>query len=325
MRRLNLGLLALAAACGGDPKDSGGAAGADGGGDGGGEVVDPATVPLKGSCPLDVRWGGFAVDSNPDYAAASGAVADGVVPIAVLTELLTEGECTIWRRENPFCDPGCGPGETCGLDGVCVPYPANQELGTVVVEGLSAPLSMEPVTPGATYFETGLDNPPWGTGELVALRTGGGAFDEAVLFGVGPEVLVPENLIWELTPGEPFTVRWTPPVAGARTRVTLRLRVDQHGITPSALECTFADDGEGVVPAAVFSALTEYGLTGFPSGDLHRETVDSADIGEGGCLDFTLSSSQLAEEVRIEGYTPCNRDDECPEGQTCNLPLQRCE
>ena len=42
-------------------------------------------------------------------------------------------------------------------------------------------------------------------------------------------------------------------------------------------------------------------------------------------MDFTLASSQLAESVRIEGYTPCNRDEECPEGQTCNEPLQRCE
>lgn len=314
--------LALQLACGGEKADT-----SDGGGGEGqdtGAVVDPATVPLRGTCPLPNRWGGFTVDRNDDYAAVSGQVADGVVPIAVLTELLTEGECTIWRRENPFCDGGCDPGTTCGLDGSCVPYPSNQQLGTVRVAGLLTPVEMEPVMPGATYFDTSLSNPPWEPGALVALETGGGAWDAMTLFGVAPPPLVPETLDWQLTPGEPFTVRWTPPPSGSRGEVLLRLRVDQHGLTPSALECHFTDDGEGEVPASVFNALVEFGLTGFPAGDLSRQTVDNHAIEDDGCMDFTLSDSHLA-AVSVEGYTPCNRDEECPEGQSCNVPLQRCE
>jgi Cys-rich repeat protein len=66
-----------------------------------------------------------------------------------------------------------------------------------------------------------------------------------------------------------------------------------------------------------------YGVTGFPAGDLLRRTADSTPIG-GGCIDLVASSSRFA-QVTIEGYTPCRSDGECPEGQTCNEPLERCE
>ena len=29
--------------------------------------------------------------------------------------------------------------------------------------------------------------------------------------------------------------------------------------------------------------------------------------------------------LEIEGYTPCRRDEDCPEGQECNEALERCE
>ena len=58
--------------------------------------------PLEGACPQETRHGVFEVESNEDYAAVVGEVANAVLPTSVLTELLTEGDCTIWRRGKPL-------------------------------------------------------------------------------------------------------------------------------------------------------------------------------------------------------------------------------
>jgi len=321
-----LGLLACGdKATGTDSGDGSGNTDGDTDGDGDTDAgLDPDTVPLRGACDQDVRLGVFTVDSNEDYASVAGSVADGVVPTDILTELLTEGDCTIWRRENPFCDPGCDPGYTCSLDGACVPYPANQAVGTVTIDGLLAEVSMEPVEPGATYFDTSLPNPPWAPGGVATLQSGGGAHAPFTLHGVTPEGMQITDAMWQLVPGEALDVQWSPAPEGVRTEVQLALRIDQHGLTPSTLRCTFADTGSGVVPASVLDALIDVGLTGFPSGILTRQSVDSTDLDGGGCAELRLQSSQLA-EVGIEGYTPCRRDEDCPDGQECNEVLERCE
>jgi hypothetical protein len=322
---LLLGLLACGDKDGGDDTSTGGDADTDADTDtDGGEDLDPDTVPLAGTCAQESRYGRFTVDSNEDYASVAGAVADGVVPTDVLTELLTEGDCTIWRRENPFCDPGCDPGYTCDLSGECVPYPTNQAVGTVTISGLLGDVAMEPVEPGATYFDTSLPNPPWDPGVVATLRSGGGAHDAFTLHGVTPETMAIEDADWLLVPGEDLTVTWAPAAEGARTSVELGLRIDQHGLTPSTLRCIFPDTGTGTVPASVLDALIDVGLTGFPNGILTRQSIDSTDLSGGGCAELRLQSSQLA-EVEIEGYTPCRRDEDCPDGQECNEALERCE
>lgn len=304
--------------------ESGTADGGDGADGGETEDLDPNTVPLEGACPQETRHGVFEVESNEDYAAVVGEVANAVLPTSVLTELLTEGDCTIWRRENPFCDPGCEPGFTCDLSGACVAYPEAQDLGTVDVLGLSTAVSMQPVTPGNSYFDTSLDNPPWAPRDVVTVRTEGGAYTALTLHGVAPDPFELESSDWSLAPGQPFTVRWTPPDSGSRTEVALKLRIDQHGLTPSSLICVFPDTGEGVVPASAFDALIEFGITGFPAGEIERRTVDSTDLEDGGCAELHTVSARLG-RVEIDGYTPCRRDEDCPEGETCNEALERCE
>ncbi|MFN7142847.1 MAG: hypothetical protein ACK4YP_03660 [Myxococcota bacterium] len=285
--------------------------------------LDPATVPLDGECADAAHWGAFSVASNEDYAYVTGAVSDGVVPASVLTNVLTSGDCVIWRRENPFCDPGCDPGYTCDFDGTCVPYPTAQDLGDVTVTGLFQPVTMTPVTPGYTYFDTSLDNPPWEPGALVTLASEGGAYAPFTLHGVAPVTLAPVTMEWIVTEGEPLAVAWDAPTGPVRTEVVLTLRIDQHGLTPSNIECVFADDGAAEVPADVLASLMEYGVSGFPAGDLARRTVDSADVGEG-CVDLALTSSRLA-NITITGYTPCRDDRDCPDALTCNEAMERCE
>jgi hypothetical protein len=280
-------------------------------------------VTLAGTCTDDTHWGAFLVDSSEEYAFVTGSISDGVVPVTVLTNVVTSGACTIWRRENPFCDPTCSPGYTCDLTGTCVVYPTTQDLGTVDVTGLSQAVSMEPVTPGYNYYDTSLPNPPWDAGDLLTLRTSGGSYEPVTLHGYAPTTLVPVSMDWTITPSAPLAVAWDAPTGPVNTELVLSLRIDQHGTTPSSIECTFADDGAAEVPGDVIDTLMSYGVTGFPAGDLLRRTADSTPIG-GGCIDLVASSSRFA-QVTIEGYTPCRSDGECPDGQTCNEALERCE
>ncbi len=270
-----------------------------------------------------MHWGAFFVDSGPRFGYASGSVQAGVVPTTVLTQVLEVGACTIWRRENPYCEGGCDPGYTCDLEGACAPYPESVAVGTVTVEGLVQPVSMEPVAPGNTYFDTTLPNPPWVPGSLLLLRTGGGAYPSVTLSGVAPMPLLPTDPDWVVAQGEDLTVTWDVPAAEVRTEVVLGLRIDQHGLTPSKITCSFPDTGSGTIPAEVLDTLIGFGVTGYPAGDLIRRTADSAPIGDG-CVDFVATSTWLP-KVSVAGYTPCDRQEDCPEGETCNVALQRCE
>ncbi len=282
---------------------------------------DPATVPLAGACPMETDFGGFAVTRGETESSVSGAVADGVVPTAVLTEVAREGECEVMRRENPFCDPGCEPGETCDLEGACVPYPTNRDLGTVEVGGLSEPVQMTAVFPGNTYYDTDLPHPAFEPGGLVTLDMPAGAYGPATLHGVGVEPLEGVGK-WTLGEGLDLAVTWAPPGAGARSEIVLKAAIDQHGVTPGVLRCTFADSGTATVPASVVSALVSAGVTGFPSGTLERRTADRTDAGAG-CMDFVVSAPRTV-EVTVAGHTPCVTDEECPEEQSCDEELQTC-
>ena len=102
---------------------------------------------LRGPCALADRVGGFSVAMEEIYTAFSGSVADGVVPVTVLEQVGGEGDCVLLRRNNPFCDPPCSPGQTCDFDGSCIPYPVNQDVGTVSVSGLAQAVEAGSVTP----------------------------------------------------------------------------------------------------------------------------------------------------------------------------------
>jgi hypothetical protein len=315
-------MLALLLACHPAPdlvdsatRDSGASDTADSG-------LDPATVPLGGACPLATRFGGFEVAMNEGYSTVGGAVADGVVPIAVLTEAAREGECVLLRRENPFCDPACDAGETCDFDGTCVPYPTNQDLGVVTLDGLAEPLALSPVAPGNTYFDTTLPHPVVAPDAAVALSAEGGPFGPFDLHGVGPEPLVVTTLDWVIGAG-PLALAWDAPVGLGRSRVQLRLTVDQHGLTPLTLVCDLSDTGAAEVPESLMNELLISGVSGYPNGLLSRQTIDSTPVGAG-CADLAVRYDVLP-TVSVEGHTPCDGHDDCPFGQHCNFALETCE
>lgn len=279
-------------------------------------LPDPASVPLGGACPAETRFGGFEISAAEGYSTVGGSVADGVVPTSVPTEVATDGECRLLRRENPFCDPGCDAGEACDLDGTCVPYPENQDVGEVSVAGLAVDLRMTATPPSSTYFDTSVPHPVYEPDATIELVAG-----DLTLHGVGPEELVSDTLDWTVGEGS-LAVSWDPPVGIGRSTVELRLTVDQHGATPLSVVCDFADDGAGEVPEALIDALLDAGVTGWPNGMLTRRTADQAAYGAG-CVELLVTRPVLA-TVTVSGHTPCDSFDDCPPGQFCDLVLETC-
>jgi hypothetical protein len=328
------GLVAVAVACrGADPKDTAPTGATDTEESGPGTDSedtgprlpdgDPDTVELAGECPLEERFGGFVVSGYEAFTFVDGGVTGGVVPLTVLDLVLEAGDCEIRQRTNPSCDPACLAGEVCD-DGVCVPYPEDQDLGTVEILGLAQPVAMEPITPGYSYFDTTLPHPAWEVGALIQLEMLGGNYGPLTLHGVGPEALATPTEPWVLVDDQDLIVTWDPPAAPSRALVELSIDIDQHGATPGQARCLFEDDGEGAVPAAIVSKLIDLGVSGFPSGTLSRQTADHGAIGGDGCMDFVVGTPRDA-EVDVSGYTPCVSDLDCPDGQTCNLELELCE
>ena len=143
------------------------------------------------------------------------------------------------------------------------------------------------------------------------------------MHGFAPDTLVGVTDQWTLAAGTALEITWTPPTTDVGTEVVAVLRIDQHGTTPSALECVFPDTGSGVVTAETMDALIDAGLTGFPAGGSAvvpptMQTSTTAPV-----WSFSRARSRcLGWRSRA---TPCRTDAECPEGQTCNVELERCE
>lgn len=303
-------------------------AGCGGGGGGPADAVPDSSTwtgdDLRGACPLAARVGGFVVESGGNAPTVYGSVADGVLPVSVLTELAAAGDCVLVRRENPFCDPPCTTSETCGLDGACVPYPVNQSAGTVAIAGLTAPLAMEPDATDA-YANLTATEPLFAPGALIQLDAAGADVARFTLRGIGVAdlALASNNIV--IMPGADLTVAYT---ASGTTdgRLYLTLEVDQHGLAPAALQCKQPDTGSIVVPASLVDGLLDLGQSGVPNAYVSRRTTDSATVGAG-CVDFTVSETVPPNQIHVsvEGVHYCTPPMQCPPPETCNPSTLICE
>lgn len=319
-------LIALAGACkvgeSGDDATASGTGDDDGGteptGGGGSETGDTA---LAGACASKDRVGGFELLMEADYTAFSGSVADGVVPITVLEPVGEGGGCTMLRRNNPFCDPPCQPGTTCDFDGTCIAYPSNHDVGSVDITGLVQAVEVTPVMPTYDYFANDLMHPAFTPGAAIGLSAAGGDYAAFTLRGEGVAMIEPTSESLELHNDQPLTVTWAPEDGAATVRV--ELSIDQHGNTPVRLVCESPDVGTLTIPAELVSQLVAFGISGFPSVQYYRETVDSIAL-EPGCVDFAVRSHRQT-QLAVAGHIPCNKPDDCPDGKICDLMNQTCK
>lgn len=284
-------------------------------------LPDPMEVDLRGRCSLEERVGGFILDRYDDYSVFQGQVADGVLPIQVLEETASDGDCVLLRRENPVCLPACGPGETCDFDGTCIPLPTAMDLGTIGVDGLEdQTVSVAPVQPGNTYFVPNLDHPALAPDEVVRMALHGD-WEGHTLFGIGVDPLVLTDTDLVVRRGGALPISWE--ASDGFGVVGLEMTIDQHGNSPVAVHCTFDDDGEGEVPASLIDAMLDAGVSGFPNGRVIRQTRDKVES-DVGCADLTVSSP-VSPDVSVDGFTPCGGPDDCPGDLICDPVTFLCE
>ena len=285
------------------------------------DAMDWTLEDLDGVCSTEDHVGWFELaqweDADPTiaFSTVTGVVMDGVIPTTILFEEITEGDCTLWRRINPFCDPGCDTDEVCTHDGECVPYPAQLDVGTVTVEGLASAVAMEP-DGYANYWDTTVPYPLFEPGGPVRLRSESGL----ELRGLGVDTLLVEDPAWHITRGEDLEVAWTP--GASASRVTLSFNVDQHGNSPITMRCEVADTGSASVPSAVLEALLDYGVSGFASGWMRRGSADRTSSAHG-CVDLQVYSHR-GTELTVDGHIPCTWDGDCPDGWSCDIETNTC-
>jgi hypothetical protein len=256
-------------------------------------ATDSEQAELRGSCSLDKALGALEISVAEDYSSISGAFADSVAPATVPTLELEEGDCILWRRVNPYCNPSCESGKTCDFDGNCIPSPLQQDAGVITIDGLSDPVSIEPLAPTNSYFTAEISHPAFEPGDPIEMTTTDGYFGILNMRGVGVEPLIDSDLIWTIEVGQPLNVTWQAPAEDTGSRISLYLNIDLHGQSPLTMICDFPDTGHAVVSASLIDKLMNTGISGKPSGRLTRRTVDSLDVAEG-CVEFLITSSLKA-------------------------------
>lgn len=281
------------------------------------------TVPLGGTCPMEEYVGGFLVEVYDDYSIVDGKVFDSVNPANILKEVKVAGDCRMLQLIYPVCLPPCGPGFTCDYDGSCIKYPEQKDIGTVTVEGLSQTVVMTPKPPSNSYFDTKLPHPAFVDGALIHVTSTVGYAGKLDMYGIGSNPIQMVEPNWTIERNKPLVVAWDPAPEGARTKVELRLNIDQHGNSPVNLFCELPDTGQVEIAAELINQLYEFGVSGYPNARLSRRTVDSMEI-VSGCIDFIVGAPKSA-GITIVGHYPCSSQNDCPEGLTCNFAIETCE
>jgi hypothetical protein len=282
----------------------------------------PAELPplTYAPCPDAVHIGGFTLVLDDEYTGLSGAVADGVVPSNIAHLVAEEGPCRLLEKENLFCDPPCVPGETCGTEGACIPYPDNRDVGLVTVTGLVEPLEIEAKW-GDNYNNPGtMAHPGFETGATIQLTAAGAELAGFQLQGYGVESLQVSGKSVSIGSEGASEVSWTAPAAASPAMIHLALNINNHGSTSAWIECDAEDSGSLTLPATLITELYAMGLSGFPSLNVTRQSVDSADL-EPGCVQLAVTSIR-ALAVEVDGVTSCTQDNQCPPNQTCGVDLQ---
>ncbi len=293
----------------------------------------PDVPDVVESEPSGAAVGAFQVKlvppgNSPGYTAVFGQVHDGPTPSPVAwEESAAEGACRLWEPRIPVCLEPCGGVAACVDDGVCQPYPAAADAGTVQVQGLMtdsghSTFEMSPIV--GTYQPTGLTlaYPAFSEGDEIVFTAAGADTPAFELRSVGIAPLELSNETFPLESGEPLVLQWTPPGQSADTRIRVHLDISHHGGTKGKVECEWDDTGSLELPAALLDQLLALGVSGFPTIVISREAVGSTSIPMGR-VDLLIVSS-LERAVEIEGLLSCNEDEDCPDGQSCTDD-RRCE
>jgi len=319
-----LRLMALAAsvtltlaACG-SGSSGGGTGGTSGSGGGSGSGGAGGTTSTAGVTPnglFEIHY--RTADS---YAEISGFMYDGATADQVIWEKkTTDGSCSLYQPRTPFCD-ACATGQVCVDTNVCRTPPSKKDVGAVTITGLTGfnPLDLIAVTGSTETSYNCLENPsipPCTVGATVGLSaTGNGDYPA---FSVQTQCIAPlvvTNSTIALQSGAAFTLNWTAStVAGARINLTFDL--SHHGGSKGKIICETSDTGSLQVSSSLIDKLLALGVTGYPKAYVTRLITGTTAVGSGQAQ-FKIYSD-LDFVVQIPDLVSCEKDTDCPTGQTC--------
>jgi hypothetical protein len=300
-----------------------------------------AAAPLAYKpCDQANRAGGFVVEMRSNagstpFTRVGGGVRNGINPADVWNELAKEGDCRLLVGRMLVCTTPCAVGKVCAGSNMCVDEPLLQDMGTLTITGLVAPVSV-PFAAAQGYdgsLPTGSAFPPAAAEVAIALKTAGGKYPALSLAGRGVEPLQFAGTGIKVARNQPLAVTWTAPAKNKSTRVHMKLDIAHHGGIAARVDCDMADTGSASIPATLITQLMDRGLAGFPTLALTRQTVDSATIAPG-CVEFAVTSEE-ARDIEVEGVISCNTEEAtcppadtsckaCPAGMKCGQDL-RCK
>ena len=256
-------------------------------------TADEWSAQYGTSCPVTERIGDFELAVKQPVPGTyvgliSGEVWDSVSPQqAKYKEVLSDGGCSVMAGENWLCDPNCTPGFTC-LEGQCVLAPAPQSAGTVVISGLTVPMTLEPNYKKAYSYNEPLGL-PFDVGSAIELSAAGGDVEAFSLQGHGVAPFETVGKVWSISKGKSTTFEWVP--AQGPGKVKLFIDLGQHADVPLYVECICDDTGSVTVPAAVIDKVLGYGLKPMAITPVFRRfTVDSVEVDKG-CIEMNVYSS----------------------------------
>ena len=204
--------------------------------DGADGAAQPAKTLAYAPCSKASHVGGFRISLAEKFSGVQGQVLDGVVPMKVPEILMSEGTCQLMRAPNPFCSPGCEPGQACkgdgagGSSGTCIGYPVSHPVGTVTVAGLKAELTMDAKW-GNSYINPGtLPHPAFDPGDAITLRASGGDYEAFTLLGRGIAALTAGAGGSDITleDGKSATLKWQASADTDAVGVHIELNINSH-------------------------------------------------------------------------------------------------
>ena len=293
-------------------------------------------TPDIDSVNLDKVIGGFVVKLNAPveatettaardgYTSVLGKIYDGPTPQAVIWEAGTvSGDCTLYKPRVPFCEVACGGSAVCVEDDVCMDYPKAISAGNVTVKGIKTSDNKTEFTlkPVANNYQSADTHPypAFAEGDEITFDAAGDTVKKFTLKSTG---IVPLDLANETLPigeGQSLTLSWNAPADEKASSIHIKLDISHHGGSKGKIECDTSDDGELELGSEILDELVGLGVAGFPTLKITRAATGSYGS-EYGIVTLTVSS-EVEQEVLINGLVSCNEDEDCPDGQTCQDDL----
>jgi len=254
-------------------------------------------------------------DGLDGYATLIGRFLDGPTPQARALELDSEiGDCQLLVPIIPFCSTPCAP-DVCTADEVCTKYPTPRSVGTLTVDGLGSPLTLEPASSMIVYQSPSLPYPPCAEGSTVSAAADGLKLEAECIAPL--ELTGPDPI--PVTSGEVVSVSWVAPTSSTTSRIQIGLDISHHGGQKGEIKCNVPDTGSFDIPEPLVTKLVSLGLAGYPTISVNRLSTGVA----AGHPHVELVLTAGVTRAVDTGVTSCQENDQCADGQMC-LPERIC-